>query len=105
MKPKIFSLVLVCLLSIGCAPADRPFWYPVKLKEASCGSYSGEVYLMTNSIGWRSWPYYIDKDSKSEIEIGSGCVLITIRDLPEHKRNIQDHLTNEQKEYLVEGFQ
>jgi hypothetical protein len=108
MKNRIAATALLACLAIfssGCAPADRHFWYPVKLMHVKCTNYEGDVYLMTNSIGWRSWPYTLDKASKREINLMSDiCVYKTIRELPVHKRRVQDMLTAEQKQYIVEGF-
>ena len=107
MKKLISKALLAVILTVGlvaCAPADRHFWYPVSLKYATCSTFKGEIYIMTNSRGWRSWPYILDRATKAEITLGSDCTLRSIRKLPVHKRKIQDHLTPEQKEYLVEGF-
>lgn len=99
-------ILFLFLLLSGCipAPADRHFWYPVNLSHATCTNFTGEVYFMTNSIGWRSWAYIIEKDTKKEITLGSDCVFRTIRKLLVHKMDIQDHLTSEQVEYLIEGM-
>jgi len=102
-------LTLVLFLGFGCEREERHyFWYPVRLQQAKCGSYEGEVYLMTNSLGWRSEPYYLDKELKREIQLGSDCVLISIREFPEYEyqynTDMENKLTAEQKEFLVEGF-
>ena len=102
---------LVCIIAILALvaqlfipPKDRHFWYPVELKEASCPAFKGEVYLMTNSVGWRNWPYYLDKADKAEVTLGSNCVLKTIRTLPKYEGHIDVQLNDEQKQYLIEGF-
>jgi len=97
-------IIGMALVLLGCAPADRHFWYPVNLSHATCNNFDVEIYFMTNSIGWRSWTYILEKDTKQEITLGQDCVFRTIRNLPEHKRNVQDHLTSEQIKYLIEGF-
>lgn len=107
LKQIAVTSLLVCsvIFISGCSPADRHFWYPVKLMHVKCTNYEGEVYLMTNSIGWRSWPYHLEKSSKKEINLMSDvCVYKTIRELPVHEMRVQDMLTAEQREYIVEGF-
>jgi len=97
--------ILIALLGIGCAPADRHFWYPIELSQATCINFTGEVYWMTNSIGWSSAPYILEKSVKKRITLGMDCVFRTIRKLPKHEwPRVQDKLTDEQRAYLVEGF-
>lgn len=103
-KTALLLAVVWSVLLVGCSPADRHFWYPVTLKYATCGTFKGEIYVMENSIGWRSWPYYLEKNTKKEIELGTDCIFRTIRHLHKPGPPIQKHLTSEQREYLIEGF-
>jgi hypothetical protein len=95
------TLTLLGMLA-GCG--ERYFWYPVALKEVTCSSYKGELYLMKNSVGWRSWPYYLDPVDKREVELGTGCVKKTLRELPSYSDNVEYQLNEEQRKYLVDGF-
>ena len=96
MKKRL--IVAFFVMSIAGCTSDK-FWYPIVLKEVTCGNFVGEVYLMKHSTGWRSWPYYLDPTDKKEIQLGTDCVFKIIRRLPEHKRN----LTDEQKNFSVYG--
>lgn len=96
---KKLSLVIILIL-LGCEKIDS-FWYPYKLLKLTCSSYTGNVYLMKHSTGWRSWPYYIDIESKNEIEIPYDCIKETLKVFKiSNKRN---NLTYLQKHYLIEG--
>lgn len=104
IKVKAVLMTLSAALILGCAPADRHFWYPIALFNANCLTFSGDVYLMDNSIGWRSNSYILEVSTKKEITLGDDCTIRKLRDLPKHRRNVQGKLTDEQKEYLIEGF-
>ena len=92
-------------LCTSCTTADRHFWYPIKLKSVECASgFKGEVYVMTNSIGWRSWPYFLNPATMREVELGTDCTMETIRELPKHESYPQRKLTAEQRKYVIEGF-
>jgi hypothetical protein len=106
---KFIILVLVLLCTSCLKKDDRHFWYPILLVHVDCGSsFSRDVYVMTNSVGWRSNPFVIDASDKKEISIGDNCVSKHIRNLPVHKStktlSIEDQLTVEQKEYMIVGF-
>ena len=101
---QIIIFLFVLMVITGCGNDNKKFWYPVALKEVTCSSWKGEVYLMTNTIIWRSWPYYIDIKDNREIELGTDCVMKVIRKLPEHNRNeiIETLLTDEQRQFIRE---
>ncbi|MCP3703191.1 MAG: hypothetical protein GY954_09725 [Alteromonas sp.] len=102
---KTISVALMCLLALtACGKKEPHFWYPIKLKYANCTTFKGDVYLMTNSVGWRSWPYHLDLADKTEIELPADCTIKTIRELPKHKKPVIPKLTDEQKEYRIDGF-
>ncbi len=84
--------------------ADRHFWYPIALHNASCSTFNGDVYLMSNSIGWRNWPYFLEVSTKRPITLGSDCTYRKIRSLPKLKGEIQKKLNKEQRQYIIEGF-
>lgn len=102
MKAIITALVLISLY--GCGPQDRHFWYPVELMNAQCGAFEGDVYRMTNSVGWRSYPYFLEVSTKREITLNQACVFRSIRKLPVFKRDIEKSLTDEQRSHLINGF-
>ncbi len=98
-------IIFIALLVSGCSrDPDMYFWYPVKLMDATCGTFTGEIYLMENSFGWRSWPYLLEKKTKLEIQLGTDCTFRTVKLLPVHKKVLRIYLTDEQVQYLVEGF-
>lgn len=100
-------LIIVSFLMIGCTPSEPNFWYPKALKVVHCAGFSGEVYLMTNNRGWRSWPYYLDPSDMKEVELGADCTMKTIKRLPTYEyreRPIRPKLTEEQRKYIVEGM-
>ena len=99
---RIVFISFFVLLIVGCKSSD-PFWYPVVLKHASCSTYTGEIYIMTNTTSWRSWAYIVDKATKQEIELGTDCTFRVIKRLPKYKRNIRASLTPEQRKYLIPG--
>jgi len=98
----IVTSALILLLALGCSEPDR-FWYPVYLKSAECSTFKGEVYIMTNSTSWRSWPYFLEKETKREIELGTDCTFRKIKDLPKPKPEVRNLLNDEQLKYLIEG--
>ena len=101
-------LILTAVLLAGCdMPPDEPvFWYPKALKQVNCGGFSGEVYQMTHTRGWRSWPYYLDPSDMREVELGADCTMKIIKKFPTYKyreRPIRPKLTEEQRKYIVDG--
>ena len=96
------GVFLIALLCCGCSDRDR-FWYPISLKKADCSRFTGEIYVMKNSVSWRSWPYFLERSTKQEIELGTDCVFRKIKDLPNPDRMTRVKLNAEQREYLVEG--
>ena len=102
---KIFLLCFSLAILVGCGNEQKRFWYPIALKEVTCSTFKGEVYLMTHTRLWRSWPYYLDRSDKREIELGSDCTMKVIRRLPIHNRNkdIETLLTDEQRQFMVGG--
>ena len=90
-----------CVDSVG-------FWYPIKALDVICGSFQGEVYDMTHSYSWRSYPYYLEIATTKEIVLGTDCIIRTGYDLPKHKLHITStiraRLSQEQRQYIVEGF-
>ena len=101
-------LLVVLFMATGCAKVDDHFWYPVSLKTAICLSFKGDVYVMTNSVGWRSWVYTLDPKENIELELPATCVFKVIRAMPEYKanrkQNIREQLNDEQRAHIVEGF-
>ena len=101
-------LLVVCVGLFGCAKEDHHFWYPIALKSASCGTFEGDVYVMTNSVGWRSWVYTLDPTDNTEIELPSTCTFKLKRSMPTYKasreQNVRQQLNKEQRAHVVEGF-
>lgn len=101
----VFAVLAVCIVIFEVLNSrERHFWYPIELFDVKCELYEGEVYRMTNSRGWRSYPYYLSRETKSEIILSESCIFISKRKLIEYERNIEERLNEEQKEYLIEGF-
>ena len=103
-----YVLILTVLLITACSPNEPNFWYPKSLKQVSCANgLIGEVYLMTNSRGWRSWPYYLDPSDNKEIELGTDCTMKTIKKFTTYKyseRPIRPKLNKEQRSHIIEGM-
>lgn len=112
MKSKhiiIYFLLLSLLIMLsGCIPRDKnPFWYPIKLVEATCAGIETpkEYYLMTNTTSWRSWPYYLDPTDKKEVRLGEHCNIKIIRELQRYKSKPQESLmSGEQAKYIIKGL-
>ena len=107
----IFLILFSLIVLVGCGIDQKRFWYPIVLKEVTCSTFKGEVYLMTHTRLWRSWPYYLDPTDKREIELGSDCTMKVIRRLPIHKLSLYEKgkiqietlLTDEQRQFMIEG--
>lgn len=101
------SIILLTVLLVGCVQ-DRHFWYPVKKLEANCSTYKGEVYLMINSVGWRTWPYYLHIASRTELMLGADCTFRVVANYGKHKargnRSIESQLTDLQRNNIIGGF-
>lgn len=98
------AIIAACLIMVGCAPAERNFWYPVERLQAICPGYGFDVLRMTNSVTWRSWPYFYEPAKRTEITLGSACSLISIEQYPKHKYRVESKLTPFQQENIVEGL-
>ncbi len=109
MYKKLSILILCVLFFTGCDRAEKDsFWYPIENLQAICSgrisAFRVDVLKMTNSTGWRSWPYYIDIETKKEVSFEyASCVFVSIKKFDEGFKNRND-LSDFQKEYLIEGF-
>jgi len=96
------SLVLTVFILSGCEKLDK-FWYPVEVIKITCGNTIIEGFKMKHSVGWRSWPYYID-NQKHELEItGNCCIIESVDKLNILKYDNRDNLSQIQKQYIIEG--
>ena len=106
MYKKLSILILCVLFFTGCdTPKKDSFWYPKEKLQVTCsGVIKLDVLKMTNTTGWRSWPYYLDIETKKEVSFEyANCVYVSIEKFDEGFQNRND-LSDFQKEYLIEGF-
>ena len=96
--------IMLIILLAGCSsPPHELFWYPVNKMTVSCAAWSGNVYAMKHSKGWRSWPYYMDLTDGKEISLGTDCVMKVTEKYPKYDYPIKDELTKFQKENVIMG--
>jgi len=102
-------LIFMTLQILFNEAEDARFWYPISKISADCPSMSGEFYLLTNTIGWRSWPYVLDPSDGKEIQLSQNCTTKTLTRFPELAGGQlsgydRTRLTTEQQNFVIDGF-